>query len=93
MARFIPNAEIHRLPAARVQVGYGREACTPTGADAHEIRTRRQHANGPLARPRNATNPARPRRRGDRVTAKWRSRHVQGHGRTRIVGTYRCERK
>src|SRR5262249_55218600 len=47
----------------------GREAGRPAGAGTHQVRVGNQSQYGQGARPRCATHAARPRRRGDRMSA------------------------
>src|SRR5262249_2660449 len=57
-----------------------REASGAAGGAVDQIRVRHQPANGQGARPRNSADPARPRRRGDRIETRFAALHESAFG-------------
>src|SRR5262249_33673360 len=74
--------ELRRQPSGRVSPGrhllrphsQGRQTGRSAGAAAHEVRAGHQSCDCEGARPRYSADAARPRRRGDRMTAKMKRR-------------------
>src|SRR5262249_11888912 len=65
-----PGRSLPACPVLRRSHPQRREASRPAGASADQVRARHQPQNRQGARPRNSSDRARPRRRGDRMNRR-----------------------